>query len=218
MAQNFSSKVFSDVRGVLNAILKHPFNRALAQGVLAREKFVYYMQQDSLYLIDFARALALIGARAANEGDISALLKFSREALEAERSLHAHYFKEFGVVPTTRKSPACLMYTAYLVERAATANLGEAMAAVLPCFWIYREVGNHIFAEAATPNPYAKWIETYSCPEFSVLVDEAVALADRLAEEGGAMEEARMLEAFMTASRLEYYFWDDAEKLNCWLV
>ena len=45
----------------------------------------------------------------------------------------------------------CLAYTQYLDRQvAATASLEEAVAAVLPCFWIYREVGLNIAARAQT--------------------------------------------------------------------
>jgi thiaminase/transcriptional activator TenA len=85
------------------------------------------------------------------------------------------------------------------------------MAAILPCFWIYREVGNAVAAGAATDNSYARWIETYSSPEFSADVEKAVAFTEQLAADAGPAERTLMREAFMTASRLEYCFWDDAE-------
>lgn len=208
---SFTESLFREVEPVLAAIQNHPFNRALADGSLEKRKFIHYMQQDSLYLIDYARALAYLAGRMRQEADIELFLSFSQGALIAERSLHAHYFKEFGVTPATEKGPACLSYTAYLVEKAATAPVAEAMAGILPCFWIYREVGNAVLACTTPGNAYAKWIETYSSPEFSEGVDKAVACTERLAAEAGNAEKDRMREAFMIASRLEYCFWDDAE-------
>lgn len=176
------------------------------------------MQQDSLYLIDYARALALVGARFTAEKDVALLLDFSQGALIAERGLHEHYFQAFGVTPVTTKGPACMMYTSYLVERAATANLAEAFAALLPCFWIYNEVGKHIVKKSHSPNPYEKWIEVYSSDEFGQVVDQAVMLTDRLADEAGNSERERMYEAFMLSSKMEYCFWDDAEYCRAWPV
>lgn len=34
-------------------------------------------------------------------------------------------------------------YTQFLIATASTASLEEAIAAVLPCFWIYREMGSN---------------------------------------------------------------------------
>ncbi len=215
---SFIQKIFSDVQPLLRNICEHPFNLALCDGTLAKDKFVYYMQQDSLYLIDYARALAMVGARFTTEKDVALLLNFSQGALIAERELHEHYFKFFDVKPIEIKAPACMMYTSYLVERAATANLGEAFAALLPCFWIYNEVGKDIVKKAQHPNPYEKWIEVYSGDEFTKIVDQAVELTSRLAEEAGDKERKKMYDAFMISSRMEYYFWDDAEHCRQWAV
>lgn len=215
---SWTQTLFADVQPLLQRIVEHPFNRALCDGTLLRDKFVYYMQQDSLYLIDYARALALVGARFTAEKEVALLLAFSQGALLAERELHAHYFHLFDVKPAAEKGPACLMYTSYLVERAATADVGEAFAALLPCFWVYNEVGKQIVQRSQPHNPYAKWIETYSGEAFSEVVDQAVALAERLAAEASPALLFRMTEAFLTSCRMEYCFWEDAEHCRGWPV
>lgn len=215
---SWTQTLFDDVKPLLERIGEHPFNRALCDGTLARDKFIYYMQQDSLYLIDYARALAMVGARFTAEKDVALLLSFSEGALFAERELHAHYFRLFDVKPVSDKGPACLMYTSYLVERAATADIGEAFAALLPCFWVYNEVGKQIVQRSQPGNPYAKWIETYSGEDFSKVVEQAVALAERLAAEAGPALLSRMTAAFMTSCRMEYCFWDDAFHCRGWPV
>lgn len=214
----FTQTLFTAVQPLLQSIHAHPFNTELGAGVLAREKFIYYLQQDSLYLIDFARAFGLLAGRSTEEKDISLLLHFAQGALEGERSLHTTYFQEYGIPAgiVVEKGPACLAYTSYLLERAANANLSEAMAALLPCFWIYREVGNRILDTAAAPNPYSLWMETYAAEEFAQVVEEAVLFTDRLAAQAGDEERVRMHKAFMQASRLEYCFWDDAYRCAVW--
>ena len=211
---SFSAKVFNDVQLLLQRICNHPFNAALCNGSLSKDKFIYYIQQDSLYLVDFARALALLAGRFTSPEKIALLLELSQGALLAERGLHEYYFHEFNIAPSQEKGFACLAYTSYLVERAATANLAEAMAALLPCFWIYAEVGKYIISKAIMPNPYAKWIETYSGDDFKQAVDKAIELTDELAALSGETERSSMYKAFMTASHLEYCFWDDAENIN----
>ena len=215
---SWTQTLFADVQPLLQRIAKQPFNKALCDGTLSRDKFVYYMQQDSLYLIDYARALALVGARFTTEREIALLLAFSQGALLAERDLHAHYFRLFDVKQASEKGPACLMYTSYLVERAATADVGEAFAALLPCFWVYNEVGKQIVKHSLPQNPYAKWIETYSGEAFSEAVDQAVALADRLAAKAAPVLLERMTKAFLTSCRMEYCFWDDAWHCRSWPV
>ncbi|MDR3230799.1 MAG: thiaminase II [Synergistaceae bacterium] len=208
--QAFSVQVFQAVQPILARILEHPFNRELANGTLSRERFCFYMQQDSLYLIHFARALAFAGSRALQEKRIEALLTASQNALVAERSLHEHYFAEFGVRCDMEENPACTGYTSFLLATVSLGSLGEALAALLPCFWIYREVGNHVARNATSPNPYAKWIKTYSDNDFSDGVDRFIDLLNAVADEAAEQELLCMKKSFMVASNFEYYFWDDA--------
>jgi thiaminase/transcriptional activator TenA len=209
-SSNFSARVFKEVQPILTRIHEHPFNAELAQGTLSKERFCGYMQQDSLYLVQFSRALAVAGGRAVHEKHIETLLVSAQNALLAERSLHEHYFAEYGVRRDAKENPTCMSYTSFLLATASLGSFGEAIAALLPCFWIYREVGNHISRVAASPNPYSRWIETYSDEAFSAGVDRFVELADTVAAEGTEETRLRMGEFFITASHLEYYFWDDA--------
>lgn len=216
MKSNFTPLAFTAVKPTMQAIYDHPFTVELIDGILPREKFLYYMQQDSLYLVSFARALATVGAKLRNPDDVALMLHFAEQGLLAERELHLHFFAEYQVTPTNIKQPGCFSYSAHLLERAALASPGEGMAALLPCFWIYREVGNHIRKTADTDNPYFKWIETYSSDEFAILTDKAIQLTDRLALASSDEDYRGMMEAFVTSSRFEYIFWDDAYRMCAW--
>jgi thiaminase/transcriptional activator TenA len=176
------------------------------------------MQQDSLYLLHFSRALAVTCGGTSDEKHVEALLTAAQNALLAERALHEHYFAEYGVSRAKKESPACLGYTSFLLATASLGSFGESVWALLPCFWIYREVGNSIAREAASPNPYARWIETYSDVEFSAKVDAFVNLADALAAQASERELGSMKEKFMTASYYEYHFWDDAYHMRAFEV
>ena len=218
MQKVFSEGMFKLVEPILAKIYQHPFVEELCAGTLPREKFVYYMQQDSLYLLDYARALALIAAKSCGEKDISLSLDFASGALIAERSLHAEYFTEFDVRPVEQKMPACFSYTAHLLNITGIHSLGEGMAALLPCFWIYNEVGKHILAKSSESNPYQKWIDTYSGGEFEKVTKEAIAYTDTLAAQTCGSLLQRMEEAFLLSCKMEYYFWDDAYNLRKWAV
>lgn len=207
---SFTSALFSAVQPVLQRIFNHPFNKELAAGTLSRERFCFYMQQDSVYLLHFARALALTGSRSIMEKRIESLLSAAQNALLAERSLHEHYFREYGVTETGKENRACVGYTSFLLSTASLGTLGEALAALLPCFWIYREVGCHVTRIAASPNPYARWIDMYSDREFSLAVDRFVSLVDDVAGETTEEERLSMKDCFMVAAHYEYYFWDEA--------
>ena len=62
-----------------------------------------------------------------------------------ERALHESFFREFGLseeaVRATPLAPTNLAYTSYLTAVAYAGPIHETVAALLPCYWIYWEVG-----------------------------------------------------------------------------
>ena len=52
------------------------------------------------------------------------------------------------------------------------------MAAVLPCYWIYREVGRELLRRGSPEPLYQRWIDTYGGDEFDRVVEEAIALTE----------------------------------------
>ncbi len=212
----FTESAWAHVAPVYQKILDHPFNQELTRGTLERERFQFYMKQDSLYLVDFARALALAASRATTPDDIVLLLEFSKGAIVAERGLHQYYFELFDITLDVDKAPACFAYTNFLLETCSHKSYEEGIAALLPCFWVYREVGLHIHQNAAPENPYQKWIDTYSGEEFANIVDDAIDLTDRVAANANALQVDRMTQAFIHSTRLEWMFWDSAYRLETW--
>ncbi len=213
----FSEEAWKTVEPLYQKILEHPFNRELADGTLERSRFQFYMKQDSLYLVDFARALAISASKAPSPDDIVLLLDFSKGAIVAERGLHQHYFELFEIQLDVEKAPGCFAYTNFLISTCTHNSYEEGIAALLPCFWIYREVGLHIHSQASLNNPYQKWIETYSGEEFSKIVDDAIDLADRVAETASPACREKMLDAFLLSTRMEWMFWDSAYRIEPWV-
>ncbi len=97
------------------------------------------------------------------------------------------------------------------------ADSAVGMAAVLPCFWIYKKVGDYILSiQKKEDNQYQNWIATYAGEEFGLLVDKAISICDEAATNSTPVQQELMTEAFITASRLEFIFWDSAYKLEKW--
>ena len=89
---------------------------------------------------------------------------------------------------------------------------------MLPCYWIYWEVGKALLKEGS-PNPlYKRWIETYDGEEFGKLGEAILDLTDRVFEGLNPSQKACVKEAFVITSRYEWMFWDAAWKLEGWPV
>jgi len=219
---SFSGDAWQRILPLYAAILELPFNRELAAGTLARERFTFYLLQDAHYLTYFGRALAITAGRAP---DVDALIQFAgsaREAVVVERALHEGFFRDFGISPAeaaaTEPSPTCAHYTHYLLALAHNAPYEVSVAALLPCFWIYWEVGKHLLATAQPGNPYQAWIDTYADEAFAQGVRKVIAISDRIAAEATPAIRDQMHQAFRRAAQLEWMFWDSAYRLERWPV
>ena len=89
---------------------------------------------------------------------------------------------------------------------------------MLPCYWIYASVGEALLAESSPDPLYARWIAMYGGEEFRAVVEAAVRVMDRVAEELGPAERARVVEHHRTTSRYEWMFWDGAWRRERWPV
>src|SRR5262249_53904343 len=144
-----------------------------------------YAIQDSLYLRDFARALSLAAARAPEDEWIIMFDEHAAGALKGERALHESFFAGWGLTPaavaSTPMAPTNVAYTSYLLAVSYGAPFHEAMAALLPCYWIYWEVGKAL-ERAGSPDPlYGRWIGTYASEEFGAVVRAVLDATDRTA-------------------------------------
>jgi thiaminase/transcriptional activator TenA len=218
----FRARMWSAMQDVFRRILAHPFLAGLTDGTLPRDAFAYYVVQDAHYLVDYARALALVGAKAPDEESIAMFAGHARGAIEVERSLHAGLFRELGIsadeVRATPVMPTTLAYTSYLLRACHQGSFAEGLAAVLPCYWIYAEVGTALLARSSPDPLYARWIATYGGEEFGKIVADVLALVDRVGATASAAEEAAMRERVAATSRYEWMFWDAGWRRESWPV
>lgn len=213
----WSEKTWQAIEDKYMFILQMNFIKELSAGTLPLENFKFYMAQDSLYLEHFGRTLSLIAAKIPDLQDVLSFMRFAENAIVVENALHEFYFKDFGVTDKGVLQPACHHYIHFLRSTAALECVEVAVAAVLPCFWIYREVGNFIFKyQNNINNPYQKWIDTYGGEEFSAAVDHAIAICDKIAEKATDDTRHKMTEAFIMSTRMEYHFWEAAYELKIW--
>lgn len=209
-----ATRWWDGARDVFEGILAHPFLTGLADGTLPGAAFEYYLVQDAHYLRGYARALSLLAARAPGDDELVLFARSAVEAIEVERSMHTGLLAELGIDPVAAArepvGPATTEYVDWLTATVATGSWIDGLAAVLPCYWVYAQVGERL-QENSSPDPrYARWIATYADPAFQVTVAAVLDVVDRV---GAALEG----EADVRAGRLyrrgvvhEWAFWDAA--------
>jgi len=211
---SFSQHLWQANLSLFEDTLSLPFNQQLAEGMLSRSRFRHYIIQDAHYLLAYGRALAVTAAKAFDAAAVVQFTEAAKEAIVVERSLHDGIMREFAISPTdfsaTELTPACHHYCSYLLATAWSQPYPVAVAALLPCFWIYAEVGRAIHARSAPNNPYQNWIDTYASEDFQGSVKAVCATVDSIAEHCADKTLADMRQAYRQAARLEWLFWDSA--------
>jgi thiaminase/transcriptional activator TenA len=216
----FSDSAWQQTAALRAAIGRLPFITELTAGSLARARFQTYITQDAVYLGQFSRALALAAAKAP---DASLVQQFAHSAVGAvavEQALHEKYLREFGVDPaaalSAEPSPDCLAYTGFLLATAHQEPWPVLVAALLPCFRIYWDVGCMIAANTVPDNPYRAWIDTYANPDFGASVERMMTTVDAAADTVTPAVRDRMCAAYIRCSQYEWLFWDGAYQQRGW--
>lgn len=212
---NWSNNSWNEVEPIYQKIINMPFIQELASGKLSSEKFEFYIEQDACYLQHYGRVLAMIAAKAPNLDVSLSFVRFSETALVVESSLHQSFLNnlEQGI----KIQPACHHYINYLKSTVAFEPIEVSIASVLPCFWIYKKVGDYLLKNhISINNPYQKWIDTYGGEDFAASVKKAIDISNEMADGTTDIIRRQMTNAFVTASRMEFLFWDGAYNFCKW--
>ena len=217
----FSQDVWQRNLDLYQKILALPFNQELANGTLDSQAFCHYVIQDAHYLLAYGRALAVAAAKADEADDVIQFSEAAKIAIIVERSLHKDFMQAFAIAKTEFESTpltlACHHYTSFLTATAWSESYPVVLAALLPCFWIYAEVGHDIVSKSVENNPYQAWVDTYSGEEFHTAVRNVIATVDKVAARCDQDTLAKMHAAYTMGAKLEWLFWDSAYQQRQWL-
>ncbi len=203
----FSEHAWKSIEDVFSEIINHPFIRELASGNLPPEVFKEYLKQDMLYLQSYGKAIAMLGSRATNHKDTAYWLKNAYEGLAAEKEMHDIYLKKWNIQETPEANTACEIYSNFILAIAAYMPYEIAVAGIMPCFWVYEQIGLTIVNKSNVDNPYIEWIQTYSSKQYSDSVQEGIILMDELAEKSSDETKSEMLKYFRKGTIYELLFY-----------
>jgi hydroxymethylpyrimidine/phosphomethylpyrimidine kinase len=101
----------------------------------------------------------------------------------------------------------------HLLAASVSGSYGVLVAAALPCFWLYAEVGSTLHREflaggAPGEHPYAGWLRTYADEDFAAATRLAIEYTDTAARQASESEREAMALAFRQSSRYEVDFFD----------
>ncbi|MCZ2403941.1 bifunctional hydroxymethylpyrimidine kinase/phosphomethylpyrimidine kinase [Paenarthrobacter sp. Z7-10] len=205
----FSAELWQDIAGIRAAIAELPFLRQLGDGSLSIDHFRYYLGQDALYLNGYSRVLARASALAPSEAEQLFWAGSAQNCLVVEAELHRSWLGPDA--SRTEPDRVTKSYLDHLLATAARGGYAETIAALLPCYWIYADVGAALHAAFTSSHddgrhPYADWLGTYADPAFAAATRQAIVFTDAAARAASAREREGMRRAFRESAGFELDF------------
>ena len=208
-----SDRLFQYVKPQWDAYLEKPFIKGMENGSLDKEKFKFYLIQDYLYLLDYAKVFALGVVKSKQEKHMQIFGDYIQMIINGETDTHKEYIKKLGItqesIETSKTSLTTESYTKYMLAVAFEDGLAEIAVAVLACSWSYHYIARKI-------NPlcdhgfYKEWVEAYASEAYAIGNDLNIDLVDELTQ-GYSEEQIKKLEKIIdNCSRYEGLFWDMA--------
>ncbi|CAM3696666.1 thiaminase II [Marinicrinis lubricantis] len=202
------------------ASIDHPFVKGIADGTLPLEKFRFYMMQDAFYLKHYAKVLAMAAAKAESQEDLIYFLNTAKYITEAELELHRSVFQELNVTEQEfegfEAAPASYNYVSHMYSAIHNGDVSEAFAAILPCPWLYLEVGQYYKNARPGVSLYEDWIQLYSSREYEASVLVQIDMMNRFADPSMASKRTVLKQHFKKSCYYEWKFWEMAWTLEDW--
>jgi thiaminase/transcriptional activator TenA len=211
---NFSNRLYEKVKDIWGTYYEHPFIKGIGNGDLEIDKFKYYMIQDYLYLLDYAKIYALGVVKADSEEVMKGFAKSVDAILNGEMSIHRSYMKRLNItqeeVAAAKVSLTNISYTHYMLAVSQMGSLADVAAALLACMWSYLEIGKYLnrIPGAAEHEFYGEWIKGYISKEYEESTKWIIDLVNNLAENMNESELVKLEKIFINTSKYEYMFWD----------
>ena len=193
----------------------HPMVEAIADGSLPHATFRRYFEQNVLYLHDYARAIAIIVAKAPDREGIATLTRFLDQIVRNEIPANLAFLERLGgdraaLGEEDSMLPTTYAYTRHLLATCAQGDCAAGLTAVLPCQWSYGELARPLMAHPPEDPIYADWIAMFGNDEYDRLVEDSTALLDRVADVHDAAQMATLATIFERSTEYEVAFWDMA--------
>ena len=201
---------------------KHEFINKLSNDTLKEEKFLNYLIQDYLFLIQFSKAWSLAILKSDNLEEMKIAASTVNDLINFEMELHITLCANYGIsisdLENADEENANIAYTRYVLELGYSGDFLDLLSALAPCVLGYGEIGLNCQNSNPKTLMYKKWIETYSSIEYQNVCENVSGLIDKafLLRLGTNFENTykwkKVNQIFKKATLLEVDFWNMAIK------
>lgn len=200
--------------------LQHPFVQGIVKGDLPYDIFKYYILQDIYYLKHYGKVHAIAASQADDFSVTAGLAKKASRTAQAELTVHAEHAKILKItdedVANFKPAPTAYGYTSHLYRATMTGNLAHSVAAMLPCYWLYADIGKQYADANPGPQIYRNWLKMYAGDAFQDSTNEMIDLLNTLVEDMNDREKEKVKEQFIIAKEYELLFWEMSYTKENW--
>jgi thiaminase (transcriptional activator TenA) len=202
-----------------NKILNHQFLIEISANALPISKFIFYLKQDRIFLIEFCSFLQAVKQKFHDDVHLAELFdKLLCSTINFEMQMQNQILNSLGISPDSSlnsiPSTTTLSYTSYLrnvsLSSSAADNMGKIVSAMAPCPWTYFEIAEKLSRYNIENDTYRKWVQFYSSSESFMQVEDLKKILCALAKEASNKDKLVMKKYFATACNYELLFWDMA--------
>jgi thiaminase/transcriptional activator TenA len=201
---------------------KHEFINKLSNDTLKEEKFLNYLIQDYLFLIQFSKAWSLAILKSDNLEEMKIAASTVNDLINFEMELHITLCANYGIsksdLENADEENENIAYTRYVLELGYSGDFLDLLSSLAPCVLGYGEIGLNCQNSSPKTLMYKKWIETYSSIEYQDVCKNVSGLIDKafLLRLGTNFENTykwkKVNQIFKKATLLEVDFWNMAIK------
>ncbi|EAH5200146.1 thiaminase II, partial [Campylobacter upsaliensis] len=129
-------KLLKENSQIWDSYLHHDFVKQLENGTLKSENFLFYLKQDYIYLIHYAKCYALLALNANNAKELRFAMKFQNYIVEGELELHKSILKlgiDADKLSVKDESLANIAYTRYMLSVGQSGDYLDLLVALSAC-------------------------------------------------------------------------------------
>ena len=201
--------------------LNHPFVQGIVKGDLPLETFKNYIMQDIYYLKHYGKVHAFAAAQADDFSVAASLAEKAKKTAEAELTVHHEHARILNIteedIKNFKPAPTAYAYTSHMYRAALSGSLAQIVAAMLPCYWLYADIGMINKEAKTTEEIYRNWLQMYAGDRFQDSTKEMINLLDDLADKASPSEKEKIKEQFIIAKEYELAFWEMSYTFETWL-
>ena len=201
--------------------LNHPFVQGIVGGDLPLVTFKNYIMQDIYYLKHYGKVHAFAAAHADDFHVSAKLAEKAKKTAQAELTVHKEHARILMItneeMENFKPAPTAYAYTSHLYRAALSGSLAQIVAAMLPCYWLYADIGLTYKDAKPKEKIYQNWLNMYASNGFQESTQEMIDLLDELAEKASAVEKEKIKEQFIIAKEYELAFWEMSYTFETWL-